>query len=230
MRKFLTVVAFITLSGVLTGCSDKVATPEELATRLAAAQKTLDASPGLKVSMDAKKLPADVSGLKSASGDANRTPAFEGTVEVVFGGSLVRSTVIAVDGGVWAATGLTGKATNKIYPEALNAPDPAELIGKPGNGLTSLLTKADGLKDGGNKRDGKKVVTTITGNLPGGDVADLLPSADSSSTYKVTFRLTEADALSSFSITGPMYGADVDDVTYTVTLKPSKAVKITAPE
>ena len=64
------------------------------------------------------------------------------------------------------------------------------------------------------------MLTTITGTLPGSVVATIIPSADASATFAVTYRLTDDDELRDATIKGPFY-PDGSDVTYTVKLATS---------
>ena len=84
-----------------------------------------------------------------------------------------------------------------------------------------MLVKTKGLR-GRQVRDGKDVLTTITGHHPGHVGRAILPSADTQRTFTVTYRLTDDNELRDASLTGPFY-AGVADVTYTVELTTSDA-------
>ncbi len=135
--------------------------------------------------------------------------------------------LIAVDGTVYANTGITpGYLT--IDPASLKAPDPAGLL-DPDSGLTSILASTEDLKTGDQSRDGRDVLTSVTGTLPGSVVADIIPSASRQGTFTVTYRLTDEDELRDAKMTGPFYG-EGSKVTYTVGLATSdEPVTITAP-
>jgi lipoprotein LprG len=172
-------------------------------------------------------VPDGVSGLLSATGKGNHSPAFEGDVKVSSGGATLTAKVIAVDGTVYANTGITpGYLT--IDPASLKAPDPAGLL-DPDSGLTSILASTEDLKTGDQSRDGRDVLTSVTGTLPGSVVADIIPSASRQGTFTVTYRLTDEDELRDAKMTGPFYG-EGSKVTYTVKLATSdEPVTITAP-
>lgn len=197
-----------------------------LADRLATAQKTLDAAETIDLTLATKELPNGVTGLLSAKGQGNHTPAFQGTVTVVTGGASLDADVIATGGSVWAKTGFS-PAFLAIDPATLKAPDPASLFAA-GKGVSGLLTATEDLEDGGEKRDGSDVLSTITGTLEGGDVQALIPSADVDGSFDVEWRLDDDDALRDATVKGPFY--DDSDVTYTLTVSTSdEPVEITKP-
>lgn len=195
-----------------------------LADRLAAAQQHITDADALTISLSTESLPDGVTGLSNAKGrgyqgETADDAAFEGDVDVLSGGSTIKAEVIAVDGKVWAKTSLAPVFLT-ISPETLHAPDPASLLGAKGDGLSIILVKTEGLKQDGKSRDGKIVLTTITGTLPGDVVHQFLPSADANGTFAVTYRLTDDDVLHDARITGPIYPGS-PDVTYDVKLTPN---------
>lgn len=236
-RRFL--VLALTLVGLaVAGCSgddtesgggDTTA----LQARLTAAQQTITDAAGLDISLTTTELPSGVTGLLSASGrgyqgETAADAAFTGDVTVVTGGSSLAAEVVAVDEKVYAKTSLT-PVFLAIDPATLKAPDPATLLGAKGDGLPVILTRTEDLADEGKSRDGKTVLTTITGTIPGDVIQAFLPSADAAGSFEVTYRLTDEDTLTDATIVGPFYG-DSPDVTYTVVLDPTDdATEITKP-
>ena len=78
-------------------------------------------------------------------------------------------------------------------------------------------------------RHGSDVLTTINGSLPGSVVKSIIPSADTASSFNVTYRLTEDDQLRDASMTGRFY-PDTGNVTYLVKITTSdKPVTIKVP-
>ena len=129
-------------------------------------------------------LPDGVTGLLSATGQGNHSPAFKGKVKVVTGGSTLNADVVAAEGKL--------KAKTSFAPIFLKI-DPASLQGaRPGrpprrrDGVTQILVQTKSLKDGDKSRDGSDVLTTITGTLPGSVVRTIIPSADATATFAVT--------------------------------------------
>lgn len=199
----------------------------KLAARLADAKTTIDDAETVSISLSTKNLPDDVTGLLSATGQGNHSPAFTGKVTVVTGGASLGADVIATGGKVYAKTGFLPDFT-AIDPATLKAPDPADLLRTDG-GITDILLKTDDLAEDGQSRDGKDVLTTIKGTLPGSLVQTIIPSAAADKTFTVVYRLDDDDALRDATLTGQFYPT-ATKVTYTVALETSDApVTIEAP-
>lgn len=217
---------------LISGCSGSSDTSDggdttELADRLAAAKTTIDDAETISIKLATKSLPDGITGLLSAEGKGNHSPAFTGNVTVVTGGASVGAEVIAVDGKVYAKTGFLPGFTS-IDPAQLKAPDPASLLSTD-DGITQILVETDDLAEGGQSRDGKDVLTTITGTLPGSVVRKIIPSADADGTFAVTYRLDDDDELRDTTLTGAFYPGG-GKVSYTVTLATSDTpVTIEAP-
>lgn len=225
----------LTTGLLISGCSgssdssdgDSGGTAKELSARLAAAKATIDDAETIDITLSTKNLPDGITGLLSAKGKGNHSPAFTGKVTVVTGGASLGADVIAVGGKVYAKTGFLPGFT-AIDPAQLKAPDPASLFAAE-DGITQILVKTDDLAEGGQSRDGKDVLTTITGTLPGSVVRTIIPSAAADGTFAVTYRLDDDDELRDAALTGAFYPGG-GKVSYTVTLKTSDApVTIEAP-
>ena len=217
-RLLALLAAALLLAGCQGGSDDKKADASELQKRLSAARTTIDEAETVDVSLTTPSLPDGVTGLLSATGQGNHTPAFEGKVKVVTGGSTLSAEVVSAKGVLKAKTSFS-PIYLKIDPASLKAPDPAALLDTE-TGVTRILNQTKGLKDGGESRDGSDVLTTITGTLPGSVVSTIIPSADESATFDVEYRLTDGDELRDATISGPFY-PDGGDVTYMVTLTTS---------
>jgi lipoprotein LprG len=200
---------------------------DDLATRLADAKKTLDGAETISISLSTKSIPDGVTGLLSAKGKGNHSPAFTGKVTVITGGASLGADVIATGGKVYAKTAFLPDFT-AIDPQTLKAPDPATLL-KADGGITEILTGTQGLKEDGQSRDGKDVLTSIKGTLPGSIVSTIIPSASPSKDFAVTYRLDDDDVLRDATLSGPFYPGG-KTVTYTVSLETSDTpVTIKAP-
>ena len=220
------VAASLALAGC-TGSSDDKGDRAELQTRLTSARKSLDAAETITISLAAKKLPSGVTGLLSAKGKGNHSPAFDGKVKVVTGSTSVDADVIAVDGKVYAKTSFSPVFLT-IDPASLKAPDPASLLA-PETGVTQILVKTKKLTEGDKSRDGDDVLTTIKGSLPGSVVKDIIPSAAQDKSFTVTYRLDGDNVLRDATLKGPFYPKG-GNVTYTVKLTTSDtAVTIEPP-
>lgn len=231
VRTHRVVLVLIAAVVALSGCSgdkkDSPADTSKLEARLATAKATLDAAETITISLATEKIPSGISGLLSAKGQGNHSPAFKGKVTVVTGGTSLGADVIAVDGEVLAKTSFAPVYLS-IDPATLKAPDPAALFDKT-NGITQILIKTNKISDGGKSRDGEDVLTTIKGTLPGSVVKTIIPSAAPGTTFNVTYRLDDDDVLRDATLSGQFYGRG-DNVTYTVKLTASEEpVKIEAP-
>ena len=215
-------LAILAAALLLAGCNgdsgDKKTDTSQLEKRLSAARKAIDTAETVNISLATKSLPDGVTGLLSAQGQGNHSPAFKGTVKVITGGSTLSADVVSADGTLKAKTSFSPLYL-KIDPASLKAPDPAALLDAQ-NGVTQILEKTRALKEGKKSRDGSDVLTTITGTLPGSLVRTIIPSAASSSTFTVKYRLTDDDELRDATLTGPFY-PDAGNVTYTVKLTTS---------
>jgi len=199
----------------------------ELQKRLSAARATIDEAETVDISLATKSLPDGVTGLLSATGQGNHSPAFKGKVKVVTGGSTLSADVVSAEGTLKAKTSFSPLYL-EIDPASLKAPDPAALL-DPETGVTQILDQTETLKAGDESRDGSDVLTTITGTLPGSLVRTIIPSADAEQTFDVRYRLTDDDELRDATLTGPFY-PEGGDVTYTVKLTTSdKPVTIKVP-
>lgn len=229
-RLALTVPA-LALAVLVSGCTgdDPKQSTTELSRRLDAAEKAIADAKSLEVSLKTDQVPAGVSGLKSATGVGTHEPAFQGKVSVVSGGASIGADVVATGGKVYAKTGFAPVYLT-IKPSSLKAPDPAALVGRPGEGLATILGETTALEQGKRSRDGSEVLTTISGTLDGRVVQRYLETADRAGDFAVTYRLDDDDVLRDAKITGPFY-AGSPDVTYVVRLTPSsKSVSIVPPK
>ena len=228
--------ALLTTGLLLAGCSGSSESSDssdggdgggDLAGRLADAKTTLDGAETISISLATKSLPDGITGLLSAKGTGNHSPAFQGKVTVVTGGASLGADVIATGGKVYAKTGFLPDFT-AIDPSSLQAPDPAGLM-SPDTGVTRILVETDDLSEGGQTRDGKDVLTTIKGTLAGDVVKTIIPSADATGTFAATYRLDDDDTVRDVTLSGPFYPGG-EKVTYTVTLTTSDTpVTIEAP-
>jgi lipoprotein LprG len=207
----------LTVAGC-SGGSDGDADPAALAKRLSAARTAIDSAETVKVSLSTSSLPDGVTGLLSAKGEGNHSPAFKGTVKVVTGGSSLSADVVAAEGKVKAKTSFAPLYLT-VDPATLKAPDPASLL-DPENGITQILEKTTKLTEGKKSRDGSDVLTTIKGRLPGSLVKTIIPSADADKTFTVSYRLTDDDELRDATLKGPFYPG-AGSVSYTVELTTS---------
>jgi lipoprotein LprG len=188
-----------------------VASPEDT---LAAAKKNLDDASGVTIGLSTPQLPSGVTGLLKADGVATHDPAFKGSIKVAASGITADASVVAVDGVVYAKLPFTSRFV-KIDPADYGAPDPANLM-NPDSGFSSLLTAAENVKKGDSVRDGKVVLSSFTGTVPGQDVKAVIPSAKASADFDARFTVDDQNRLAEARLTGPFY-PEAGDVSYRVT-------------
>ncbi|MFZ5848468.1 MAG: LppX_LprAFG lipoprotein [Actinomycetota bacterium] len=203
-------LAVLALSGCTSDAQEDETTPEEV---LAAAKTKLDETSGVRIDLSTEELPKGVDGILSAEGVGTHAPAFEGDLEVAVGGFPADVPVVAVDGKVYAKLPFTTKFV-EVDPAAYAAPDPAGLM-DPDEGLSSLLTSAEGVEEGEQVRDGEDVLSGYTATVPGEVVASIIPSASADSDFDATFTVDDEGRLREAVLTGPFYPG-TDAVTYTV--------------
>lgn len=228
------ILALLATGLVVSGCSGASGSGDgdggdtaALSARLVAAKKAIDSAETITISLSTTSLPDGVTGLLSATGRGNHSPAFEGKVTVVTGGASLGADVVATGGKVYAKTGLAPTFLT-IDPASLKAPDPASLLAVDG-GITQILVSTQKLREDGQTRDGKDILTTVKGTLPGDVVRTIIPSAAADQTFAVTYRLDDDDRLRDATLSGPFYPGGAK-VTYTVAVRTSDTpVTIKAP-
>jgi lipoprotein LprG len=180
---------------------------------LAAAKEQLDETSGVRLELTTEELPDGVEGVLAARGVATHAPAFDGDLTVLFNSVTVEVPVVSVDGTVHAKLPFTTSFA-EIDPADYGAPDPAGLL-DPATGISTWLTAAEDVEQGEETRSGRKVLTELTGTLPGSAVSQVIPSADEAAQFDATFRIDEDDLLDSARVVGPFYG-DAGEVDYTI--------------
>jgi lipoprotein LprG len=204
------VVATMLAALLACGSDQPAGDPAEV---LASARTALVKTSGVHITVTCDDLPDDVSGLVGADGTLTSAPAFDGTVQLRYGGITADLPVISVDGTVWARLPFTTDYA-VIDPAEYDAPDPALLLA-PSSGLPRWLAEASEVHGGDPVRDGHDVLTPYYGSLPGPVVAAVIPGADDGATFAVTFTITHDGLLHEAEVTGPFYQGE-QDVTYVV--------------
>jgi lipoprotein LprG len=215
----------VVLSGCGGGSSSDQGDPQ---TVIASAQKQLENTSGVHLSLTTDDLPDGVQGVKSASGTVTDAPAFDGTLGVVTSLGSFSVPVRSVDGKVYAQIPLT-PGWAEVDPGDYGAPDPARLTSAD-QGIPAILAATTDLEKGGQIRggpDNKEVLTTYTGTVPASAVSHLIPGATGD--FRATYGVTDDDQLRQADLTGVFY-TDKPDVTYSLLLTDyDTSTEITAP-
>jgi lipoprotein LprG len=224
-RAWALIAATVLVIGSAAGCGGTKKSDKPVPERLAAAQKFLDQTDGVRITLGTPTLPQGVQGILKATGIGTKQPAFKGDITVVQNGLSVKVPVVAVDGKVQIQF---AGSWQTIDPKKFGAPDPAGLFTNDG-GLATILTDVQGAKAGQDTRDGKRVLSTITGKVPGQRVASIIPSASATTDFPATFTLDDTDHLTKVVLKGPFY-PKAADVTYTITFSDyGSSTIVTAP-
>jgi lipoprotein LprG len=236
MKRLLALGAVLVLA--LAGCSDDKKdtdggngqTGDDPVALLTAAKKTIDEAASVHIVLTGRDLPETAQTLSAGDGVATHAPAFKGKLTVRAAGSPIDAEVVAVGSKVYAKLPYTTKFIE--LPPAqlagLGAPDPAILL-DPAKGLTALLPTLKDPKIKGETRDGAKVLTEITGAVPGKSLQGIFPKAPADQDFPSTFKIDrDSKQLVSATITGPFY--DGATSSYDVTLdRYGEQVEITKP-
>ena len=225
----LLTAALLSAAVVLAGCGGTDAKAERSPKQvMAAAKKTFDEASSIHIDLSTDSTPSAGNGVLGATGDVTHAPAFQGDVKVVISGLTATVPVTAIGGQVYAKLPLQTKFT-VIRPADYGAPDPAQFA-DPQAGLSSLLTRLEGLKKGKQARSGDQILTSYTGSLPGAAVKTIIPSADAKQDYATVVGVDEKQRAVTVKITGSFFSGS-DDTTYDVKFSQYGAgAKITAPK
>jgi lipoprotein LprG len=198
--------AGLTLLLALTACSGgagsaapAAATPAD---RLAAAKTAMDRAASVHLVLTSRDVPAAADGVLGADGVGTHAPAFKGRLDARISGIQAAVDVVSVGSALYLKLPFTSRFV-RTDPRTYRAPDPATLFATDG-GISSLLTRTTGPRLGDRTRSGSTVVQTVTGSLPGRDIAGLLPIGDPAATFGVTYGLTDpGNVLRTVTLTGP---------------------------
>ncbi len=212
---------------LLAGCGG--GEPEETAGELLErARTTLDQADSVHFVLTSEGAPATGTSLVGGEGDIARPASFEGTLQVLAGGSPLDLAVVSVDGTVYAQLPFTS-GYRVVDPAQFGFGDPGALL-DPDTGITQLLGAAEDAELGDERRVDGEVVREVTARLPGDLVEQVLTSQDPARPVRARFAVaTDSGELRRAELTGPFFTADADG-TYTLELSDFGAdVDISAP-
>ena len=229
----LLLVAALAVAGA--GCSDDEkkggggdddATPAEV---LEQAQKALDETSGVTISLETDAVPSGVTGIKSATGVGAHPAAFEGEFELSVNGLPATAEVIALEGTTYAKNSLLLPEWTAIDPDTYGAPDPATLM-EPGGGFSGLISAITGVEEGDSVRGGdnnREIFTEYSGTIPATAVEALIPTAKGD--FDAVLTISDEGELRRAELTGVFY-EEADSLTYTLKLDDyGTKAEITAP-
>ena len=220
-----TVAAAALLATGCSGDSGSGGTPQE---RLAAAQAKVEAAEAITIALTSKDVPSNVNGVQAATGTGvvdGETRKFEGEFQGRVAGVTATAGILAIDDQAWMK--LFTPEYSPIDLDELGAPNPTSFFADD-TGVASLLSATTDLSEGGQVREGREILSTINGSLPGEKVESLLRLGGPGTTFDVSYGLTEDDELRKAVLTGEFY--EGRDSTYTLLLTDyGKTVAIEAP-
>lgn len=191
------------------------------------AQQHLNDAPAAHFKLSSQNVPNGVTTVTKGEGDLARPDKFAGQLFVqggLFNGSVQTR---AIGNKVWAQLPIVGWHT--IDPATYGVPNPANLIDKQ-SGVSAWLGDLQNRTLNGQHRTNGQVTYEVDGQVPGKDVAKLLPDADSSQPMQAQLFITDSGhLLSEVILTGPFY-AKQKQSSYTLDLsKYGENVSISAP-
>lgn len=235
MRALRLISAIVFTVLTMVGCSgddDGGPAPAEgdpdAAARLTAAADLLDATSGVRFTVEGSDLPDSGTVILGAEGVAAPPGSFDGDIRVLTAGLSATIEVISIAGQLWAKLPMTTDFA-PVDAQALGFSDPGALL-DPERGVSQLLRSAIEPAESGQARMGADVLDEITATLPGELVGQVLTIADPAAEVAAAFAL-DADSghLRRAVLTGPFVG-DSGAQTYTLLLDDyDQAVDISAP-
>jgi lipoprotein LprG len=212
----VTVLTVVSCSGDENGDRD-TAPGLDAAARLDAAADLLDATSGVRFTVEGSDLPDSGPVILGASGVAAPPRSFDGEIRMLTAGLSATIEVVSVDGELWAKLPMTTEFA-PVDAEALGLSDPGALL-DPERGVSQLLRSAIEPAESGQARIGSDVVDEITATLPGELVGSVLAIADPDAEVTAAFAVdSESGHLRRAVLTGP-FVAGADTQTYTVLLE-----------
>ncbi len=208
MRRCLAALAACAVLGMSACSSGDPAKPEASeptpAQRLAAAKQKADGASSVHLLITSRDVPADAEGILGADGVGTHRPAFKGILDARIKGVSAKVDTVAIGPDLWLKLPFTPRHV-KTNPATWGVPSPAQLLSSD-KGLTALITHTHSPTDAGSKREGQEVLRSITGTIPGKEVAQILNTGDVNGTYQVSYGLTDPDGLlRKATITGPFF-------------------------
>ena len=187
------------------GSAETEPTPATAAERLAAAQEALEAADGLTVALTSVDVPTDVNGVRSATGVGvvdGESIRFAGEVEARITGVSATVEMIGIDDDAYMKLFTPDFAPVDL--EALGAPNPTSFFA-PETGIASLIAATTDIAEGDRQREGREILTEVTGTLPGEKIEGLLRLGGPGLEFDVACGLTDVNELRRAVLEGEFY-------------------------
>lgn len=212
----LTGVAVAALLAV-TGCSGEdepeAPSPQE---RLASAQTKIEETDALTINLTSTGVPADVNGVQSATGTGvveDGVVKFEGEFQGRVSGITATAGILSIGDETYMKLFTPDYAPVNL--DDLGAPNPTTFFEEE-TGIASLIAATTDVAEKGQSREGRDILTEITGTLPGKKVESLLMLGKPGTEFDVAYGLTADDELRRAVLTGEFY--EGTESTYTLLL------------
>ncbi len=228
MRRPTVLAVAATLALGACGSGGQAASEAKPADVLKKAQTTLAGAKTVRLTLSSTKVPPKRNGVAAADGvgiiDAT-SPKFKGRVTATVNGLTGGIDLITIGDDAWMK--LFTPTYEKQDLAKLGAPNPSALF-QPETGLPSLLATTKAPTAGASAREGKDILTTITGTVPSSEVDRLLLLGKGAPDFAVTYGITGSGELRTATLDGEFYQGTTS--TYRLVLKDYGApVTITAP-
>lgn len=196
-RRSLLSAGALALALVATGCGGGEEEPAPLTAqeRLDAARATVEAAEALTINLSSTGVPTDVNGVQSATGTGvieGDLIKFEGEFQGRVSGITATVGILAIGEDTYMK--LFTPDYEPVDLDELGAPNPTAFFA-PDTGVASLMAATTEVAEGGQVREGREILTEITGSLPGEKVEGLLRLGGPDQTFDVTYALTEDNEL-----------------------------------
>ena len=201
----------------LTGCSGEeepeAPSPQE---RLAEARTKVEEAQALTIDLTSTGVPNDVNGVQSASGTGvleDGVVTFEGEFQGRVSGITATAGILSIGDETYMKLFTPDYAPVNL--DELGAPNPTSFFEEE-TGIASLIAATTDVAEKGQTREGREILTEITGTLPGEKVESLLMLGGPGTEFDVAYGLTADDELRRAVLTGEFYAGT--ESTYTLLL------------
>lgn len=208
----------LALALVVTGCGGGEEEPAALTAqeRLDAARLKVEEVDALTINLTSTGVPDDVNGVQSAKGTGvieGDLIKFEGEFQGRVSGITATAGILSIGDDTYMKLFTPDYAP--IDLDELGAPNPTAFFA-PDTGVASLMAATSEVTEGGKVREGRDILTEISGTLPGENVEALLRLGGPGRTFDVTYGLSDDNELRKAVLEGEFWEGTTS--TYTLLL------------